>query len=264
MGGERRRLARGRGGSGRPAPRAPLDRSRLRRHARPLPRGGDPPAPVNAYGRSKAEAERIVAAARTRGDVVRTSLLYGGVGARPAGASRARGHAFFVDEIRSPVQVGDLAEALLELLPARRARPAAPRRRRRRLALRLRASCSAPTRRAIERRTRRRTARPTSRSTARARPRCSHAAARRPRGARRRRQRSAARCVTQRLSDESSRSSLHGALTRRRPRRSRTRRTAAPAGSRTATRRTAAGTRPGAPRRNALYASIDSQRSTTR
>jgi dTDP-4-dehydrorhamnose reductase len=76
----------------------------------------DEPAPVNEYGRSKAEAERLVAEIRPQATIVRTSLLYGG----PAPGTQERlaleGTRFYVDEIRSPVRVGDLAEAVLELL----------------------------------------------------------------------------------------------------------------------------------------------------
>lgn len=72
--------------------------------------------PVHAYGRAKAEAERRVRAAHPGGLVVRTSLLYGGSEPGPQERLVASGHRdFFVDEIRSPVQVGDLADALLEL-----------------------------------------------------------------------------------------------------------------------------------------------------
>lgn len=83
-------------------------------------RGGyredDEPDPVNSYGRSKAEAERRVTAAHPEAAIVRTSLIYGG--AEPGPQERlAREHRrFFVDELRSPIQVGDLAEAILELL----------------------------------------------------------------------------------------------------------------------------------------------------
>jgi dTDP-4-dehydrorhamnose reductase len=83
----------------------------------------DVPAPVNAYGRSKAEAERLVAELHGDPTIVRTSLIYGGTdlygSAVPGPQERlaAEGTRFFVDEIRSPVQVGDLADALLELLP---------------------------------------------------------------------------------------------------------------------------------------------------
>jgi dTDP-4-dehydrorhamnose reductase len=75
----------------------------------------DVPAPVNSYGRSKAEAELRVADAHPGATIVRTSLIYG----RPDGPqerlARAGGR-FYVDELRSPVHVDDLAAALLELL----------------------------------------------------------------------------------------------------------------------------------------------------
>lgn len=76
----------------------------------------DPLSPVTGYGRSKAEAEARVAAAHPEALIVRTSLLYGG--AEPSKhelAARDPGNTFFTNEIRSPVQVGDLARALLEL-----------------------------------------------------------------------------------------------------------------------------------------------------
>jgi dTDP-4-dehydrorhamnose reductase len=75
----------------------------------------DSPDPVNEYGRSKAEAERAVRAAHPDALIVRTSLLYGGREPGPQERLAREGRAFFVDEIRSPVVVGDLAEALLEL-----------------------------------------------------------------------------------------------------------------------------------------------------
>jgi dTDP-4-dehydrorhamnose reductase len=79
-------------------------------------RESDEPRPVNAYGHSKLEAEERVAAAHPAATIVRTSLIYGG--AEPGRQERlaAEGTRFFVDEIRSPVQVADLAGALLELL----------------------------------------------------------------------------------------------------------------------------------------------------
>jgi dTDP-4-dehydrorhamnose reductase len=79
-------------------------------------REDDPPAPVNSYGRSKAEAERRVAAAHPAATIARTSLFYGGPEPGPQERLAREGSTFFVDEIRSPVRVGDLAEALLELL----------------------------------------------------------------------------------------------------------------------------------------------------
>ncbi|HZG36153.1 MAG TPA: sugar nucleotide-binding protein [Gaiellaceae bacterium] len=79
----------------------------------------DAACPVSDYGLAKAEAEVRVAAAHPEALLVRTSLIYGG-----PGAARPSKHellavdpdaTFFTDEIRSPVQVGDLAAALLEL-----------------------------------------------------------------------------------------------------------------------------------------------------
>jgi dTDP-4-dehydrorhamnose reductase len=84
----------------------------------------DEPRPVNEYGRAKTEAERRVTAAHPDALIVRTSLLYGGV--EPGTQERLvrSGHRdFFVDEIRSPVQLGDLAEALLELAECGEAGP---------------------------------------------------------------------------------------------------------------------------------------------
>lgn len=76
----------------------------------------DEPRPIVPYGRDKAEAERAVLEAHAGALVVRTSLLYGGAEPGPqermAADPRAR---FFTDELRSPVHVGDLAAALLEL-----------------------------------------------------------------------------------------------------------------------------------------------------
>jgi dTDP-4-dehydrorhamnose reductase len=76
----------------------------------------DQPSPVGAYGRSKAEAERRVAAVHPGATIVRTSLIYGGSEPGPQERLAREGTRFFVDEIRSPVHVGDLAAAILELL----------------------------------------------------------------------------------------------------------------------------------------------------
>ena len=76
----------------------------------------DPVSPLTGYGRAKAEAETRVTAAHPSALLVRTSLLYGG--AEPSKHERdARDPAltFFTNEIRSPIQVTDLAHALLEL-----------------------------------------------------------------------------------------------------------------------------------------------------
>jgi dTDP-4-dehydrorhamnose reductase len=75
----------------------------------------DPPDPVNDYGRSKAAAELGVRIAHPDALIVRTSLLYGGRAPGPQERLAREGTRFFVDEIRSPVAVGDLAAALLEL-----------------------------------------------------------------------------------------------------------------------------------------------------
>ena len=75
----------------------------------------DVPVPVNDYGRSKAEAELRVADAHPGATIVRTSLIYG-VPDGPQERLAREGTRFFVDELRSPVHVGDLAAALLELL----------------------------------------------------------------------------------------------------------------------------------------------------
>jgi dTDP-4-dehydrorhamnose reductase len=81
----------------------------------------DPPAPVTAYGRAKAAAETAVREAHPAAAVVRTSLIYGGQA--PSGHERTVldavdgviDMAFFTDELRCPVAVADLAEAILEL-----------------------------------------------------------------------------------------------------------------------------------------------------
>lgn len=82
---------------------------------RPL-REDDPPAPVNAYGESKAAAETAVAAADAGAVLVRTSLIYGG--AQPSVYEQRAldpEQTFYADELRSPVAAPDLAAALLEL-----------------------------------------------------------------------------------------------------------------------------------------------------
>ena len=76
----------------------------------------DPLSPVTDYGRAKAEAEERVAAAHPAALLVRTSLIYGGTEpSKHELAARDASRTFFTNEIRSPVQVGDLAASLLEL-----------------------------------------------------------------------------------------------------------------------------------------------------
>jgi len=78
----------------------------------------DEVCPVTEYGRAKAEAERRVLAAHPAALLVRTSLIVGGPGFPPSKhelVARDAGMTFYEDEIRCPIQVGDLAAALLEL-----------------------------------------------------------------------------------------------------------------------------------------------------
>lgn len=91
------------------------------------PRGcyteADDPSPITPYGEAKAAAERLVEQLAPGVLVVRTSLIYGG--STPSDherlvfdalAGRAK-LAFFTDELRCPIVVGDLAAALIELAP---------------------------------------------------------------------------------------------------------------------------------------------------
>jgi dTDP-4-dehydrorhamnose reductase len=79
-------------------------------------REDDEPSPITDYGAAKLAAEVAVADSCPGAVIVRTSLIYGGPGWDPSvqeqgpleGSMR-----FFTDELRSPVQVGDLAAALL-------------------------------------------------------------------------------------------------------------------------------------------------------
>jgi dTDP-4-dehydrorhamnose reductase len=78
----------------------------------------DPPSPCTDYGRAKAEAEQRVALAHPGALIVRTSLIVGGPGHEPSKhelAALEGRSTFYGDELRSPVQVTDLARALLEL-----------------------------------------------------------------------------------------------------------------------------------------------------
>jgi dTDP-4-dehydrorhamnose reductase len=84
-------------------------------------REDDPAEPMIAYGRSKAAAEQAVLAGHPGATVVRTSLIYGGAvlsGHEQRILDVVDGRAdlaFFTDELRCPVRVGDLARALLAL-----------------------------------------------------------------------------------------------------------------------------------------------------
>ena len=79
----------------------------------------DPVSPVNDYGRSKAAAEQRVRSVDPTAAIARTSLIYSGPSRPPGPQERAAvdpAATFYSDELRSPVQVDDLAHALLELV----------------------------------------------------------------------------------------------------------------------------------------------------
>jgi len=76
----------------------------------------DEPNPITGYGRSKAAGERAVREAHPDALIVRTSLLYGGP--EPSRQERMAlepDATFYTDELRCPIDVRDLAAALLEL-----------------------------------------------------------------------------------------------------------------------------------------------------
>ena len=78
----------------------------------------DVPTPITEYGRAKAAAEHLVRTIAPHALVVRTSLLYGGPGG-PTSPHEEAAHdpdlTFYADEVRCPIQVEDLAAALVEL-----------------------------------------------------------------------------------------------------------------------------------------------------
>ncbi len=87
----------------------------------------DPPSPVSVYGRTKAEGEEAVRRAGGDWRVARVSLLFGrSPGRGNLGASEgllallARGEKplLFTDEFRTPLEVGQAARCLLDLLQA--------------------------------------------------------------------------------------------------------------------------------------------------
>ena len=84
----------------------------------------DAPDPLPGYGEWKARAEEHVTVAHPGALLVRTSLIYGE--ARISDHERAaleNTMTFFTDELRNPVEVGDLATAILELTNADLAGP---------------------------------------------------------------------------------------------------------------------------------------------
>jgi dTDP-4-dehydrorhamnose reductase len=88
---------------------------------RSTPYGDDePPSPATVYGAAKAAAETAVRLVAPTAAIVRTSLIVGSDASQQVRLcldmieGRVPG-ALFVDEIRCPVDVGDLAQACLEL-----------------------------------------------------------------------------------------------------------------------------------------------------
>ncbi|WP_434743679.1 SDR family oxidoreductase [Micromonospora sp. SH-82] len=86
----------------------------------------EPPTPIFPYGAAKAAAETAVSAVDPGAVLVRTSLILGDADSPQirlcldALAGRA---ALYTDEIRCPVDVGDLADAVLELVGTDHAGP---------------------------------------------------------------------------------------------------------------------------------------------
>lgn len=79
------------------------------------------PNPINPYGRAKAETETLITAVNQKATIVRTSLLYDlrtpdrQTAQLMHAAKSGESYRLFTDEIRCPVWVENLAEALLEL-----------------------------------------------------------------------------------------------------------------------------------------------------
>jgi len=79
------------------------------------------PAPITAYGRAKAEAEERVRRASPDAVIVRVPLLYSLDPPDPRGAKMVEDLetgvpvTLFTDERRTPAEVGDVAQALLEV-----------------------------------------------------------------------------------------------------------------------------------------------------
>lgn len=77
----------------------------------------DPPHPITPYGLSKADAEKNVLESGANAVLVRTSLIYGFRPLDPTTRSILRGEIpkLFTDEVRCPMWVDNLCDALFEL-----------------------------------------------------------------------------------------------------------------------------------------------------
>jgi dTDP-4-dehydrorhamnose reductase len=79
----------------------------------------DAPTPVTDYGRTKAAAEEAVREEHPDALIVRTSLIYGGPQpSKHETAAHDPSLTFYEDELRNPIELGDLVDALLELVGA--------------------------------------------------------------------------------------------------------------------------------------------------
>ncbi|WP_350276182.1 sugar nucleotide-binding protein [Kribbella sp. HUAS MG21] len=81
----------------------------------------EPPCPITPYGAAKAAAETAIQAITPDAVIARTSLIVGSDGTseeeqRVRRLAAGEPGAFYTENIRCPVHVGDLAAALLELL----------------------------------------------------------------------------------------------------------------------------------------------------
>jgi dTDP-4-dehydrorhamnose reductase len=77
----------------------------------------DAPTPVTEYGRTKAAAEGAVRGEHPGALIVRTSLIYGGPEpSKHETAAHDRSFTFYEDELRSPIALPDLVDALVELV----------------------------------------------------------------------------------------------------------------------------------------------------
>ena len=76
----------------------------------------DEPRPAIPYGEAKATAERIVRDVHPEAVIVRTSILYGKAEPGPQELLAFSDIPFYVDEVRCPTLVAELAAALLELV----------------------------------------------------------------------------------------------------------------------------------------------------